>query len=77
MKESLVEVKIRECQTRFYNSKKEHDGNIKMRLQKYRDLQEKKHQKFLEAKYQAKKYHQDSIRLMRKVVETQEQLMTI
>jgi len=51
--------------------------NIKMRLQKYRDLQEKKHQKFLEAKYQAKKYHQDSIRLMRKVVETQEQLMTI
>jgi len=49
---------------------------IKVRLQKYRDLQEKKHKKFLEAKSKAKKYHEDSIRLMSKVVQTQEELMT-
>ena len=48
---------------------------IRMRLQKLRDLQEKKHKKYLEAQMKAKKYHRDSIRLGRKVVDTQEQLM--
>ena len=46
-----------------------------MRLQKLRDLQEKKHQKYLEAQLKAEKYHRDSIRLGRKVVDTQDQLM--
>jgi len=45
-------------------------------LQKYRDLQEKKHRKFLETKFKAEKYHQDSIRLMEKVMQTQEKLMS-
>jgi hypothetical protein len=49
---------------------------IKVRLQKLRDLQEKKHRKFLESKIKANKYHQDSIRLMNEVVQTQEELMT-
>ena len=47
------------------------------------DAQERKHRKFLETKVhdeasasQANKYHQDSIRLMNKVVQTQEELMT-
>ncbi len=55
---------------------------LKTRLQRYRDLQEKKHRKFLETKVlaeekmrRAEKYHQDSIRLMTKVVQTQELLM--
>ena len=49
----------------------------------YRDLQRLKHTKFLETKVhdeatalQANKYHQDSIRLMKKVEQTQELLMT-
>jgi starvation-inducible outer membrane lipoprotein len=50
--------------------------NIRSRLQKLRDLQDKKHQKYLETKLKAEKYHQDSIRLGRKVVDTQEQLMS-
>jgi hypothetical protein len=48
----------------------------------YRDLQAAKHRKFLETKVhdeasasQANKYHQDSIRLMKKVEQTQERLM--
>ena len=48
---------------------------IRMRLQKLRDLQGKKYKKHLEAKLKAEKYYQDSIRLGRKVVDTQEQLM--
>ena len=55
---------------------------LRTRLQMYRDLQAAKHRKFLETKVhdeasasQANKYHQDSIRLMNKVVQTQERLM--
>ena len=51
--------------------------NIRNRLQRLRDLQEKKHQKYLEAKLKADKYHKDSVRLGRKVIDTQEQLMRI
>ena len=56
---------------------------LRTRLQMYRDLQRLKHTKFLETKVhdeatalQANKYHQDSIRLMKKVEQTQELLMT-
>lgn len=49
--------------------------DIKMRLQKLKDLQEKKHQKFLEAKRKANKYQQDSYKLFWQIEKTQEELM--
>ena len=48
---------------------------LKTRLQKYRDLQEKKHQKFLEAKRKVSKYQKDSYRLFWKVEKAKEELM--
>ena len=50
--------------------------DIKMRLQKLKDLQEKKHKKYLEAKYKANKYQKDSYELFWKIEKTQEELMT-
>ena len=50
--------------------------NIKMRLQKLKDLQAKKHKKFLEAKQKVNKYQQDSYVLLWKIEQTKEQLMT-
>jgi len=46
-----------------------------MRLQKLKDLQEKKHQKYLEAKQKVNKYQQDSYRLLWEIEQTKEQLM--
>ena len=50
--------------------------SIKMRLQKLKDLQAKKHQKFLEAKQKVNKYQQDSYRLLWQIEQTQEELLT-
>ena len=49
---------------------------MKTRLQKYRDLQAKKHEKYLEAKQKVSKYQKDSYRLLWKIEQTKEQLMT-
>ena len=49
---------------------------LKTRLQKYRDLQEKKHKKFLEAKRKVSKYQKDSYRLFWKIEKAKELLMT-
>ncbi len=51
--------------------------NIKMRLQKLKDLQAKKHKKYLEAKHKANKYQKDSYRLFWKIEKTQEQLLSV
>ena len=50
--------------------------DIKVRLQKLKDLQAKKHKKFLEAKVKVNKYQQDSFNLLWKIEQTKEQLMT-
>ena len=47
-----------------------------MRLQKLKDLQAKKHQKYLEAKNKVSKYQQDSYKLLWQIEQTKEQLMT-
>ena len=49
---------------------------IRLRLQKLKDLQAKKHKKFLEAKQKVNKYQQDSYALLWKIEQTKEQLMT-
>ena len=49
---------------------------LKSRLQKLKDLQAKKHEKFLELKFKANKYHQQSIQLMNQVMQTEEQLLS-
>ena len=49
--------------------------NIKMRLQKLKDQQEKKHDKYLEAKQKVNKYQKDSYRLLWKIEQTKEELM--
>ena len=48
---------------------------LRTRLQKYRDLQAKKHEKFLEAKRKVNKYQKDSYRLFWKIEKAQEELM--
>ena len=48
---------------------------LKTRLQKYRDLQQKKHDKYLEAKHKVDKYQKDSYRLLWKIEQTKEELM--
>ena len=48
---------------------------LRTRLQKYRDLQQQKHEKFLEAKRQASKYEKDSYRLFWKIEKVKEELM--
>ena len=50
-------------------------NELKTRLQKYRDLQQKKHDKFLEAKQKVRKYQKDSFRLLWKIEQTKEELM--
>ena len=50
---------------------------LKIRLQKLKDLQQKKHDKFLELKSKANKYHQQSIQLMSQVMQTEDQLLSI
>ena len=46
----VVECKVTEnIKIDFTKVKKEKDGRVKTRLQKYRDLQQKKHEKYLEA----------------------------
>jgi hypothetical protein len=55
-------------------------SKLKTRLQRYRDLQDKKHQKYLEAKQKVNKYQQDSYRLLWKIEQTkesQEELLVI
>ena len=49
---------------------------IKSRLQKLKDLQAKKHEKFLEAKRKVSKYQKDSYKLFWKIEQTKEELMT-
>jgi hypothetical protein len=49
---------------------------LKIRLQKLKDLQQKKHDKFLELKSKANKYHQQSIQLMNQVMQTEDQLLS-
>ena len=50
--------------------------NLKTRLQKLKDLQQKKHEKFLQLKSKATKYHQQSMLLINKVMQTEEQLLS-
>ena len=50
-------------------------NELKTRLQKYRDLQQAKHEKFLEAKQKVYKYQKDSYRLLWKIEQTKEELM--
>ena len=45
---------------------------LRQRLQKLRDLQAKKHSKFLETQDKAKKYKKDSFRLIWKIERTKE-----
>ena len=49
---------------------------VRLRLQRYRDLQQKKHDKYLEAKHKVDKYQKDSYRLFWKIEKTQEQLLS-
>ena len=49
---------------------------LKTRLQKLKDLQAKKHEKYLEAKQKVGKYQKDSYRLIWKIEQTKERLMT-
>ena len=49
---------------------------IKSRLQKLKDLQAKKHEKFLEAKRKVSKYQKDSYKLFWQIEQTKEELMT-
>ena len=49
---------------------------IRMRLQKLKDQQAKKHEKYLEAKLKVNKYQQDSYKLLWQIEQTKEQLMT-
>jgi hypothetical protein len=49
---------------------------LKTRLQRYRDLQAKKHDKYLQAKHKVNKYQKDSYRLLWKIEQTKERLMT-
>ena len=48
---------------------------LRTRLRKYRDLQQKKHEKFLEAKAKVSKYQKDSYRLIWKIEKAKEELM--
>ncbi len=48
---------------------------IRLRLQKLKDLQAKKHEKYLEAKQKVGKYQKDSFRLIWKIEQTKEELM--
>ena len=48
---------------------------LKTRLQRYRDLQAKKHDKYLQAKQKVSKYQKDSYRLLWKIEKAQELLM--
>ena len=48
---------------------------IRLRLQKLKDLQAKKHEKYLEAKQKVGKYQKDSYRLIWKIEQTKEELM--
>jgi hypothetical protein len=48
---------------------------VRLRLQRYRDLQQKKHDKYLEAKHKVDKYQKDSYRLLWKIEQTKEELM--
>jgi hypothetical protein len=48
---------------------------LRQRLQKYRDLQERKHSKYLEYKLKANKYEKDSFRLIWKIERAKEMLM--
>ena len=50
-------------------------NKLRQRLQKLRDLQAKKHSKFLETQDKAKKYKKDSFRLIWKIERTKEMLM--
>ena len=51
-------------------------NEIKTRLQRYRDHQHKKHEKYLEAKQKVNKYQKDSYRMLWKIEQTKERLMT-
>jgi hypothetical protein len=50
-------------------------NELRTRLQRYRDLQDKKHKKFLETNEKLKKYKNDSNRLLFKIEQTKELLM--
>ena len=50
---------------------------IRLRLQKLKDKQSKKHDLYLEAKRKVKKYQKDSFDLLWKIEQTKEQLMAI
>jgi hypothetical protein len=50
--------------------------DIKTHLQKLKDLQAKKHEKYLEAKQKVNKYQQDSYRLLWQIEQVKEQLLT-
>lgn len=50
-------------------------NELKTRLQRYRDLQQKKHDKYLEAKQKVNKYQKDSYKLLWKIEQTKEELM--
>ena len=49
--------------------------HIKMHLQKLKDLQAKKHQKFLEARHKVNKYQQDSYKLLWQIEQVKEKLL--
>ena len=48
---------------------------IRLRLQKLKDRQAKKHEKYLEAKVKVNKYQQDSFNLLWKIEQAKEELM--
>jgi hypothetical protein len=50
---------------------------LKNRLQKLRDLQERKHQKYLETKRKMEKYQSDSFRLIWKIEQTKDKLIAL
>ena len=45
--------------------------DLRTRLQKLKDLQQKKHDKFLQLKSKANKYHQQSIHFINKEIKTE------
>lgn len=49
--------------------------DIKTHLQKLKDLQAKKHEKYLEAKVKVNKYQQDSYKLLWQIEQVKEKLL--
>ena len=71
----VVECKIDSVKIDFTKVKKEKDGRVKNSPSEVQGLQQKKHEKYLEAKQRVYKYQKDSYRLLWKIEKAKEELM--